>query len=230
MKHDIIWSDIKSILILVELTTLFRTLSMKSYPFHITLLLGLLVLFTFSCQQEVKVKPKKNEIAFEPIEIDFISVDVPNLEPVVQPQKKETPEQPYQNFSLRYSYAGLGSNMGQLAPVFRVSGTHFTYTLEQNSYMGEQTKSPEDVCEGDLSLETIQSILELVEPIEDSLVYSTNVNIMSGRIHHLSIQHDEVNVTFTLHNASDPIAEKVLNLLNPYISENRRKLRLPNYL
>ena len=129
-------------------------------------------------------------------------------------------------FYLCYSWAGLGSNMGSLAPVFEVRGTHFNYTLQQNSYYGEQTKSPEKICEGEIPEATRNEIIGLVENIEDSVVYKTNIDVMSGGIYSIFIRYQDIDIEFNLHNASDPIAEKIVDLLNTHIPEKHRRLFL----
>ena len=129
-------------------------------------------------------------------------------------------------FSLTYSWAGLGSNLGHLAPMFVVTGTHYDYSMRQNSYMGKQTIEPENVCEGELSDATTTKIIDLVKNIEDSMVYNTNAGVMSGGIYTIIIKYQDIDVEFKLHNASDPIAAKIVDLLNSHIPEEHRKLSM----
>jgi hypothetical protein len=39
----------------------------------------------------------------------------------------------HSSFKLTYMYSGLGSNIGSKQPVFKVKGTTYKYSLEQNS-------------------------------------------------------------------------------------------------
>ncbi|MDX2360159.1 MAG: hypothetical protein QNK23_05105 [Crocinitomicaceae bacterium] len=132
----------------------------------------------------------------------------------------------YSEFSLRYSYAGLGSNMGSMQPVFTVSGQSYDYTRQQNSYYVEQTANPEFVCNGVISKNTIDSIITLVRNIKDSVVSRTNPNITSGGIHFIHIQYDTIYITFKLHNETEDTAEKIVALLNKHITDDKKKLWL----
>ena len=130
-------------------------------------------------------------------------------------------------FRLWYSYAGLGSGYGTMQPTFRVIGTDFIYTFEQNSsFTGQYDRKPEIFCKGKLRTSSIDSITNLVKDIKDTLVYKTNTGIMSGGIHNISIASDNINVTFRLHNASDSTAQKIVDILNSNIPKDKKKLWL----
>ena len=131
-------------------------------------------------------------------------------------------------FKLTYMYAGLGSGMGSKQPVLRVKGINYLYTLEQNSYYGEKTLEPDTICSGTLRQASIDSIIELTKSLGDTLVYNTNSSVMSGGIHEIIISHTEIDLTFRLHNASDPIAEKIVAILNSNLPVEVRKLWLFN--
>lgn len=132
----------------------------------------------------------------------------------------------YKTFNLYYSYSGLGSGMGSMQPTFRVTGKNFVYTSEQNSYYGKPDKKPENICEGTLRNSSIDSILNLVKDIKDTLVYKTNVGIKSGGIHNISVKYEKINLTFRLHNASDSTAQKIVDILNSNIPADKQKLWL----
>lgn len=132
----------------------------------------------------------------------------------------------YETFKLYYSYAGLGSGMGSMQPTFKVTEKKFVYTSEQNSYYGKPDKKPEKICEGTLRTSSIDSILNIVKDIKDTLVYKTNVGIMSGGIHDISVNYEKINVTFRLHNASDSRAQKIVDILNSNIPSDKQKLWL----
>lgn len=129
-------------------------------------------------------------------------------------------------FQLYYSYAGLGSNMGKMYPVFRVEGNNYTYTLQQNSFYGKPDKEPELVSKGVLRNSSIDSIIELANRVTDTMVYRTNPEILSGGIHSISVSHNNKKVSFSLHNAYDSIAGKIVNILNTNIPAGSDKLWL----
>ncbi|MBL7727169.1 MAG: hypothetical protein JNM68_05770 [Dinghuibacter sp.] len=132
----------------------------------------------------------------------------------------------YPGFQLYYSYAGLGSNMGGMYPVFRVTGNNYTYTNEQNSYYGKPDKKPEFVCSGQLRNSSIDSILQLAGQVPDTLVYSTTPGVLSGGIHHISINYNQKKLTYTLHNAYDSVAAKIVHILNTNIPDGKNRLWL----
>ena len=139
---------------------------------------------------------------------------------------KENAKQDHDGFSLFFSTAGLGSNMGTLQPTFRVKGLAYSYTREQNSYYGERTLESQAVCSGSIRRTSIDSIISLAKSVGDTLVYRTNVSIMSGSTSGLTIDDENVHVRFSLHNDSDPIADKILAILNSNLPPDKVKLTI----
>ncbi|MDZ4752036.1 MAG: hypothetical protein SGI87_10505 [Flavobacteriales bacterium] len=151
--------------------------------------------------------------------------------PIEQPDSSLTIQETHltkqDTFRLWYSYAGLGSGYGTMQPTFRVIGTDFIYTFEQNSsFTGQFDRKSEIVCKGKLRTSSIDSITTLLKDIKDTLVYKTNTGIMSGGIHTISIASDTIHVTFQLHNASDSTARKIVDMLNSHIPKDKKKLWL----
>jgi len=132
----------------------------------------------------------------------------------------------YEIFNLSYLYAGLGSGMGSMQPTFIVKGKNYVYTREQNSYYGKQDKKTERISDGTLRNSSIDSILDIVKNIKDTFVYKTNVGVMSGGVHHISVEYEKTKVTFQLHNAYDSTAQKIINILNTNIPANKQRLWL----
>lgn len=133
-------------------------------------------------------------------------------------------------FNLWYSFAGLGSNMGSLQPTFKVLGLEYIYKLEQNSsFSGEFDEKPEFICQGKLRQTSIDSIFNLVKNIQDSVIYNTNIYISSGGIHYITIKYKTKDIAFTLHNATDTTAQKIVDILNSNIPKNKKKLWLSNF-
>lgn len=172
----------------------------------------LTLLLAFSCQRSTPEKKEKQS--------DKISAELTTPE--------QGPVGESDDFSLYFSHVGLGSNMGSMQPVFKVDGLKFTYTNEQTSFYGEQTKKPIKICEGEISESAIDSIIGLVDMIEDSLVYRTNVGILSGGVHTIYIHKGAIDITFSLHNETDSTAEKIVAILNAYIPDDKLKLWLFN--
>lgn len=150
-----------------------------------------------------------------------ISIDSKHLERKIQEPKKI----PANVFRLYYSYAGLGSNFGSMEPDFEVIGRHYRYYLKQNTFYSDRAqKKPEFVCQGKLRSSSIDSILDLVKEIKDTLISKTDPGIMSGGIQSILIKKDTINVRFSLHNVSDPRAEKIVQILNSNIPADKQKL------
>jgi len=114
-----------------------------------------------------------------------------------------------------------------MQPVFKVNGEKFTYTSEQTSYYkGTKLKPVKPLSMGHFRISSIDSILSLAAQIKDTLVYRTNVHIMSGGIHYITVKADGIKLVFDLHNASDPVAGKIVRILNTYIRNEKDKLWL----
>jgi hypothetical protein len=131
------------------------------------------------------------------------------------------------DFRLSYNAVGMGSNMFTRQPVFRVNGTKFIYTSEEAWHHKDYPKAkPDTILIGDFRLSSIDSILNLVKDIKDSVVRRFNPNIMSGGIDYINILSSHKNIRFELDNESDLIAEKIIDILNSYISTQQQKIRL----
>lgn len=139
---------------------------------------------------------------------------------------KQAENEEYKNFELYYSYAGLGSGMGSMQPTFRIAKNEYIYTFDQNSFYTKPDRQPETKCKGKLRESSIDSIINLVKEIKDSLIYKTNSGIMSGGIHKLSVTYGKRKLTFQLHNAYDSTAQKILDILNSNIPDDKERLWL----
>lgn len=130
------------------------------------------------------------------------------------PAARQATVSPYDSFSVYYSFAGLGSNLGNMYPVLRVSGLSYRYTREQNSFMGKPDKEPIFIDSGFLRPGSADSIFSLVKDTRDTLVYRTNTGILSGGIHTVGVQWGSRHIRFSLHNAFDTIAGRIVHILN----------------
>jgi hypothetical protein len=66
-------------------------------------------------------------------------------------------------------------------------------------------------------------------PIEDRTIYNTTLGVMSGGVHSIHIEYLNRSLTFTLHNASHPLAEKIITILNSNIPKDQPELWLYNF-
>jgi len=132
------------------------------------------------------------------------------------------------SFELNYIYSGLGSNMNSKLPVFIVKENKFIYTLEENSsWNGEFSKTPDTICIGNFRVTSADSISQIIEGINDSQIYETSKNIiMSGGIDNILIKNEQKELEITLHNATHPTAQKIIDILNSNIPNQFNKINL----
>ncbi len=132
-----------------------------------------------------------------------------------------------EDFKLSYISVGLGSNMFTMQPAFRVTGKKFIYTSEQAwIFKNKEIAKPDTLQLGNFRSSSIDSILSLVKEIKDSVIYKFNSNVMSGGIHYIDISSNKIKIRFELDNSSDPIAQKIVDILNSYILNPKKKLWL----
>lgn len=133
----------------------------------------------------------------------------------------------FDNFRLRYTYVGLGCNFGSMYPTFRVRGNNYVCSLEQNStYNTKYDKKPKFICNGKLRVSSLDSIINIVKNINDTIVYQTNNSSMTGVTHYISVKFENKHINFHLHNGWDSSAQKIVNILNSNLPSNKRKLWL----
>lgn len=130
-----------------------------------------------------------------------------------------------QEFELSFIDAGLGSNFGSKRPKFIAKGMDYTYTLSQNSFWkGQEVEKPEFICEGKLRRSSVDSIIMLINEIQDSSIYKVDPGISSGVYQTLNISYGDREIEFGLHNAYDVTVAKILSILNSNIPPGKRKL------
>ncbi len=128
------------------------------------------------------------------------------------------------NFKLSYVSVGLGQNMYEMQPVFKVNGTRFIYTSEEVWIYPDQKKVQRDtLLMGNLRNSSIDSITDLIKGIKDSVVYRIK-HFSSGSIKYIKVSTERKKVRFQLDNASDTTAEKIVNILNSYIPKEYGRL------
>lgn len=130
-----------------------------------------------------------------------------------------------EHFRLEYVNVGFGSNMFEMQPVFIVEGTKFLFTSEIVWGTPGQTEK-DTLLTGDFRVSSSDSISNLISEIKDSVIYRSNIRVMSGALTSIVIENDFKKVTFSLHNAYDTTAIRIVDILNTYIPEKMGKLRL----
>jgi len=129
------------------------------------------------------------------------------------------------SFTLSYISVGLGSNMFDLHPVFRVKGTKYVYTIEEAwQFKNKEKAKPDTLYRGNLSASSVDSISALSKEIKGDSVFKWRTGTMSGDVILLDITSQLTKLNFRLDNAFDPTAQKIIDILNNYIPDKRRKL------
>ena len=129
------------------------------------------------------------------------------------------------DFNLSYISVGLGGNMWELQPMFRVKGSRFIYTSEEAwQFKNVEKAKPDTLYVGNLRTSSIDSILNIATEIKGDSVYKLNAGVMSGEIIYLEIKSNQRRLNFELDNSYDLTANKIIDILNSYIPDKYRKL------
>lgn len=132
-------------------------------------------------------------------------------------------------FTLSYISIGLGSNMWEMQPMFRVRGSQFVYTLEEAwQYKDSEKPKADTLLIGNFRASSIDSILNISSEIKGDSVYRLNGGVISGGIIKLYFSANRRKLSFDLHNANDTTAQKIVDILNGYIPDKYRKLWISN--
>lgn len=126
------------------------------------------------------------------------------------------------DFYFKYLEAGMGSNMGKLMPTLVIRNNQFIYTNEQNSHYGKRTKENEFISSGSFRQSSIDSILVLINGLQDSTIRKTNPCTLSGSITFITVASGTDTTRFTLHNTSDYIVLKLVDIINPYLPNGKK--------
>jgi hypothetical protein len=141
-------------------------------------------------------------------------------------EKKHDSGKNYESFKAGYISVALGIEKLTPRPVFRVRGTDYIYTKEQTYfYQGQPKKDADTICTGKLRTTSIDSLIALMKGVPDS-VYKTTLGIVSGGLHEIWVGYNGRSVNFTLHNAHDSVAGKIVAILNSNIPADKERLWL----
>jgi predicted amidohydrolase YtcJ len=143
---------------------------------------------------------------------------------------KPTPDSMYADFNLSYVSLGEGKDVMRPQPEFLVRGTRFAFTREQTSFAKNKTYTKADTLfKGVIRLSSIDSIMNLIAPISDTIVYRTNTGTIKQGIQGIYILKGKKKLEFNLHHGSDPVAVKIIDLLNTYIPDKKQQLKISRY-
>ena len=116
-------------------------------------------------------------------------------------------------FKLEYKSHGLGSNtFSSVYPIVEINESKLTYQTKSGSYRKFFAHA------------SIDSITKLISGIKDSLRYSSNECIHSGRLMFLSITNGSKVLVFASQNTIDPVALKIIYIVNAYLPKRHKIL------
>ncbi len=125
-------------------------------------------------------------------------------------------------FYLKYSFAGLGSNMATLQTTLRIKGSTYILTRVQNSYYGQPILKPDSISKGTLRLTSIDSIINIIKPLKDTTIFESNPCMRSGGIHFITISNGKDTVKYELMNTITWPILKICNILNSYLPSDNQ--------
>ncbi|MBI3133333.1 MAG: hypothetical protein HYZ14_01550 [Bacteroidetes bacterium] len=127
------------------------------------------------------------------------------------------------NFHLIYCFAGMGANFGTRKQYFEVKDSMFVFSMKQNSSFEGQAPLPTDTLNtGYFRNTTKDSVLQIIQGLEDSIITKRNLEVSSGGIVTLTLNYDGHKTLFSLHNCYDDRAQQLVELLNTYIPGNQK--------
>lgn len=126
-------------------------------------------------------------------------------------------------FKLTSVTIGFGPNQDDVQPVFKVTGTNFLYTSEDVWLSADEKDARRDtLLKGSFRRSSIDSIMTVIENLSDTLIFKSRFT--DGAMHDMTISKGAKKITFQLWNVSDTSVEKIVSILNTYITNERQKL------
>jgi hypothetical protein len=126
------------------------------------------------------------------------------------------------SFFLAYTFDGLGSNTGNKQPSITITGTKLIYTYEQKNFYGQESKNIDTALILAMRITSIDSIVNLIKDLGDTTIFESNPNIMSGGVHFLTITLGKDTVRYELMNTFDRGALKIMDIINPYLTRDKK--------
>ncbi len=132
--------------------------------------------------------------------------------------------------AFEYYVIGLGSNYGdKIYPRFRIDDNQMQYTVRDNYWMKDQDSDKDSIFvygEKTYTIElrwsSVDSIVQLLNSLDDTLIERSNLGVMSGGIHIIHAAVGKKKVEFVLHNTFDRTALKITDVTNQYVCEQHR--------
>lgn len=130
------------------------------------------------------------------------------------------------SFKLTFNRVGLGPNMDELQPAFRVRNNSFLFTNEEAWIFDKNVKPAMDTLfSGFFRTSSIDSINSILLSLKKDKI-DVYKHYTGGAIDYLEIVTQKRNYSFKMDNTSDTTAEKIIEILNSYIPDKTMRIRL----
>ena len=109
-----------------------------------------------------------------------------------------------------------------MEPTFKINGTKFIYTLEQNSWVTWLRKNPipDTICMGVFRTSSIDSIIDIVKGLKGKDVSKNFACSLGGWIDYMAIADGTDTIKYNFDNTFDRTLLKVVQIIFEYLSPN----------
>ena len=113
------------------------------------------------------------------------------------------------SFHLDYRVVGLGGNRFYKSfPLVSIDALKMTYMTNEKK-TGRHTRK--------IRPSSVDSIIKILEQLRDTVVFRSNVCVLSGACYILNIVNGPAKLRFTLLNTFDSSAQRIVDVLNLYL-------------
>lgn len=116
-------------------------------------------------------------------------------------------DEKYADFKLKYKFSTISGS-------FEVVGSNYVYTRYRVDQRPTRNTPITIISSGNLRNGSMDSIINIMNSIKDTLVYRTNANIFDGHAVYISISYKGKIVKFELHNTTNSNVKQILKILN----------------
>jgi hypothetical protein len=130
-------------------------------------------------------------------------------------------------FRLTFNRVGLGPNMYELQPAFRVTNGSYCFTSEE-AWVFNRKRGPfkDTLYSGAFRKTSIDSIVSILSSLRNEKVDVYKLRFTDGAIDYIEIAIPGRKYEFKMNNTSDTTAQKIVRILNSYIPDSTVAIKL----
>ena len=130
------------------------------------------------------------------------------------------------SFKLTFNRVGYGPNMYELQPAFRVRNNLFCFTNEEAWVFDKKVKPTIDTLySGFFRATSIDSINSILLYLRKGKI-NVSKRYTDGATDYMEIVTQKKKYSFQMDNTSDTTAQKIIDILNSYITNENMRIRL----